>query len=224
MKKRGMKLVVGLLLITMVFLVPGIYAEENEYGTYEAWVKFDGGDWQDVPIEDISLDIYEPFYVKATLTTKIECYVSLSLIGTGVTKKYEVVEGPSEFEETLSCGDEKKPAGWSETYEWKVRPNKEWAGGTSSCRMFAQFTKEIDVEGSDIVDYEYKGDYVNLVHSYISNTIWEGYTEDTDGNDGSDDGNTNNGEDDGNSSPGFELVFVLLALSILYYFKRKTKS
>jgi len=224
MKKRGIKLAVGLLLVTMVFSVPSICAGENEYGSYEAWVKFEGGDWQDVPVEDISLDIYEPFSVKAILTTKIECYVSLSLIGTGVTKKYEVVEGPSEFEETLSYSGEKKPADWSETYEWKVRPNEEWAGGTSSCRMFVQFTKEIDVEGSEIVDYDVKSDYVNLVHSYISNTIWEGYTEDTDSNDGSDNGNSNNSEGGSNGIPGFELVVALLALSVVLYFRRKTKS
>jgi len=192
MKKRCIKLAVGLLLITMVFSVPSICAGENEYGTYEAWIKLDDGDWQEVPITGVSLDIYEPFYVRATLTNKIECWPLVELEGVGQTVTFEVVEGPSEFEEYVSY-KEQKPAGWSETYEWKVRPtDHDFVGGQTPLKLFVQFRIMIDVEGSDLVDYITKMDDVNLILPTINHKIWEGYTEDTDGNDGSDDGNASN--------------------------------
>mgnify|MGYP006294226975 CR=1 FL=1 len=212
---------IGLVAIFLIIVssINCIKAEENEYGSAEAWVKLKNGDWQEAPIVNVSLDIYEPFYVKATINNKVKAWTAFELVGAGTTKTFEVIEGPSKYEQAITY-DEQKDANWSETFTWKLRPtDNKFAGGQTPLKFYVQFQAKVEndrsVAGYDIVK---KSMYLNLILPTINNQIWEGYEED---NTQTNTNNTSEDKTETNDTPGFEIILLILAVYFVLLYKKK---
>ena len=72
---------------------------ECDYGTFDAWYSEDGIEWQNTTVDHAELKRGEPFYLKATISTKIDsAWISIRLWETGVDNAeksaFEVIEGP----------------------------------------------------------------------------------------------------------------------------------
>ena len=194
----------------VVFLVLGAFlfaynakAWECEYGTVNAWVKLsDDTQWREAMVDGVTLKIHEPFKVKVQVTTKTECHVDISLYVPGVTKVFEVVEGPSKIGFGEDIGEYDIPANWSKTYEWTVRPTGEWTEGWAPLNTNIQFTT------SNIGDYKIIDK--TIIHAYISPEEWK------------ESENTNEGSQGSHGTPGFE--FVTLSLAIMLYIWRRKKG
>jgi len=209
-------------IITIFLLIllsaKSIKAEENEFGTGQAWIKFYGEEWQEAPIRNISLDIYEIFYVKAEVRAKVDCWPAILLEGAGNTKTFEVLEGPSEFGEGLGFGDDLKPPGWNKTFIWKLRPtNNKFVGGYTPLKLFVQFQIIAGKDRNGLTLYDDKDFYLKLVLPRINNLIWEGYEE----TDSSLDSNEENSSNNVETTPGFEIILIILSVSLLLVYKKK---
>ena len=173
-------------------------------------------EWQETPVEAISVDIYEPFYVKATMKNKIKNWPTIALETVGNTVTFEVIEGPTDIDKPTRIEDQQE-AGWTETYIWKVRPtNNTYVGGYTPLKIYVQFDiveqKEYQMEPNYITEsFE-----LNVIRPYINNEIWGGYQENSNSSLGQ------NGQNKDNM-PGFELIVFILSISIVYLMFRKKK-
>ena len=58
---------------------------ECDYGTFDAWYSKDDVEWQNTTVDHAELKRGEPFYLKATTSTKIDsAWISIRLWETGV--------------------------------------------------------------------------------------------------------------------------------------------
>ena len=195
MKRYVMFLVLGVFLLSTIEYAK---AWECEYGEAKAWVKLNNDtQWREAMVDGVTLKVHEPFKVKVWIKTKTECYADIELYDPGITKVFEVVEGPSKNGEMIynnNC-----PANWTKTYEWIVRPTGEWTGAYGPLNIFVQFT--IPNVG------DYKKIDKTIIHAYISPEEWNGSSE------------NNQNEDKSHHTMGFE--FVTLSLAITLYIWRK---
>jgi len=185
---------------------------ECDYGTFDAWYSEDGIEWQNTTVDHAEIKRGEPFYIKATINTKIDsARTALIISETGEDSaedsSFEVIDGPCDIYEILNLGiiSEKNT---SFTYNWKIRvkPDTDWAGGNAPLNIRVQFDKKVNDEWySDDIAF-------TAVNVYILNEVWEGYTEDTD---------TSNDNNDTNDAPGFELLFGLITIAVFLTWKRK---
>ena len=206
-------------ILIMVFLIfilsmPIINAEErdSECGSAEAWVKLDGGEWQEAGIYNVSLDIYEEFKVRITAKTKVLCHVDVLISGAGGTVTFEVIDGPLEYDEWR--GEMNVPEGETRTFESTVRPtDNKFVGGNTPLSVNIQFTPPHWED--DICHVKF-----GLINPHINNKIWDGYTEPA-SDDNSDAGESENGQNNvKNDSPGFEIILFLLVLGLVLYYKK----
>ena len=212
--KRGKRIKIRGKIINFVFLVSfvilllgaSVSAAENEFGAAKAWIKLQDGEWQNASVYDVTLKVHEPFNVKLTVTTKVECNVYILIDGAGSTVTYELIEGPSEYDDYLdnyNC-----PIGWNQTFEWVARPTGNWTEGTAplNAHIFF-FTMEEDKKVG-----------IGLINAYISPEEWEGSTTgNTNGESSNDDNNQ------GQSTPGFELILVVYSIALALFWKRRLK-
>jgi sarcinarray family protein len=193
------------LCVILVIIVPGSFAAENEHGTVKAWIKLQDGEWQNASVDDVTLKVFEPFNVKVTITTKVECDLYLDISGPGSTKTYETVEGPSECgtaDRAYYIDDYDCPIGWNKTYEWTVQPTGNWTEGTAPLNLYVGF------DPPDIDDQTQIA--IGLINAYIGPEEWEGSTN----NDTNED--FTNGNNGGSSTPGFELFAIMFAAITAY--------
>ncbi len=192
-------------------------SSEIEYGICETWIKLKNHEWQETPVTNVSLDIYETFYIKAKITTKVRCRVALELEGAGFTKTFEVIKGPSKYSQAICHGE--KPKGWNNTYIWKIRPtDNKFAGGTTPLKLYVQYKKKYDDHWHSEYEYDKKSEYVKLISPQINYTLWGGYQENTDSVDSDIFKQNNTG---GSNTAGFEIVYLLLATFLVAFFIRK---
>lgn len=155
-----------------ILMIPQTNAVECGWGTIETKFKLYNKDWQDTGVTDVPICTYEPFQLRADVKTKKECEVSLSICGVSIKEAYEVIEGPSEFEDwsnDIDCYP-----GWNSTFIWTLRPNEEWAGGSAPVLLYVQFTSfNPKAELSERVKYHVEK--INMVHCQISTKIWGRY-------------------------------------------------
>ena len=190
----------------VVFLVLGAFlfaynakAWECEYGTVNAWVKLsDDTQWREAMVDGVTLKIHEPFKVKVRVTTKTECHVGIELYDPGVTKVFEVVDGPSKNGEDID--EINRANGWSKTYEWTVRPTGKWTGAYGPLNVFIQFTRP------------YIGDYEiidkTIIHAYISSEEWK-------------ESENKESSHSSHGMPAFEFFAVMAAIAIVAWRRRK---
>ena len=187
----------------IVFLVLGVFllatnvnAWECEYGEAKAWVKLSNDtQWREAMVDGVTLKVREPFKVKVWVKTKTECYVDIELYDPGITKVFEVVEGPSKNGEMIYSDN--CPANWTKTYEWTVRPTGEWTEGWAPLNILVQFTQ-------DPTGYTNKIDKT-IIHAYISSEEWK-ENENTDGE-----------SQGGHHTPGFEFFVVMAAIAMIVW-------
>ena len=188
---------------------------ECDYGMFDAWYSKDGVGWQNTTVDYAELKRGEPFYIKATVSTKIDsAWVSIRLWETGVgsaeKSSFEVIDGPSNTYQAFDLSEipEKNT---SFTYTWKIRvkPDTDWVGGNAPLNIRAQFDKKVNGEWhSDDISF-------TAVNVYILDELWEGYTDNN--------GNSNNSDNGTNGAPGFELIVVITALALFLMWKRKNE-
>lgn len=221
----------GLLMLVVMVMLPSINAGSCKYGTMYAWYSRDGENWSNATAYDAG-KLGEPFYVKVKLTAKIDLNViGFEIYETADTKEgssFELVEGPIVLEgpEPIDnpyypgcdcffcpCDFQNMDENESITVMWKLRVkhDNDWIGGTAPVEVYGQYNIDDDTS---------KSIYFHAVNIAILEETWEGYSDDAGNNvDG-----TGGGNNSGNGSPGFELVVVLLAVSVIFYYRRKTKS
>jgi len=206
-------LISGMILISNLSSV--VNAAENEHGTVEAWIKFHDGEWQKPTTDTYHLKMYEPFQIKAIITSKVDGFIAPKIGGSGVTQAYEIIDGPSGYEQWLDNYD--CPVGWNETFIWTVRPNGEWTEGTSGLNIRVGFNPDESIgEQTQIA--------LGLINAYIEDEIWEGYVSENseDTIDGTMDDNT--GNNNNQSTPGFDSILLFLAIvCFLFLFVNKNK-
>lgn len=124
----------------LLFIIQISSAAENEYGIVQAWLN-------DKPatVEGINLKVGEPVEVKVTVTSKIDGNVYLMLKEPGVTRSYNVKNGPSEFEGWIE--NRGISSGWEKIYNWTLVPNGAWTDGNAPINVVVQFHKA-DTRGS----------------------------------------------------------------------------
>ncbi len=181
---------------------------ECDYGTFDAWYSKDGIEWQNTTVDNAKLKCGEPFYVRATISAKINLqYASIEIWEVGENSpeesSFEMLEGIGGFFDSVPFYNLLK--GNVSTYVWKMRVKSDakWAGGTAPLNIRAQFNKNDDED--DEISF-------SVINAYILDELWEGYTEDN--------GNSS-GNNDTNGTPGFELLFAMVAIAVFLTWKRK---
>jgi len=105
---------------------------ENDFGIANAW--FNG---ENATVSGIELKIGEPSEIKLEVISKVEGHVFVALTETGVTKAFDVLNGPSKQDERLDNLNIDK--GWSKTFIWKVAPNGAWKNGNAPINIYVGF-------------------------------------------------------------------------------------
>ena len=146
-----------LFLMSFILIFQTAAGAENEYGIVKAW--FNG---QNATANGVELKIGETADIKVDVISKISGDVIIQLYEPGVTKAFEVIDGPSMIEKRID--NMNIQSGWSKTYTWKIAPNGAWKGGNAPINIFVQFYKGMNDKKVDftianpyILDEQYSG-------------------------------------------------------------------
>ncbi|KAF5419446.1 MAG: hypothetical protein C5S45_06510 [Candidatus Methanocomedens sp.] len=145
-------------LVLIFTLIPNGNAAENDYGKAIAWCND-----EPATVNDLEIKIDEPIVVKVEVTSKIAGFVDMQLHEPGVTKSFDVISGPSNFDEWVSEYD--LEPGWTKVYTWTIAPNGKWTGGRVPINVIVIFNKEINdnlrvqytIANPYILDEQYSG-------------------------------------------------------------------
>ena len=98
-----MKYIVKLLIyLVLIFtLIPNGNAAENDYGKAIAWCND-----EPATVNDLEIKIDETIVVKVEVTSKIVGFFDMQLYEPGVTQSFDVISGPSNFDEWVSEYDD----------------------------------------------------------------------------------------------------------------------
>src|SRR5574340_344405 len=122
-------------LIVSLLILQIASAEENEYGIVKAW--FNGENATVETIGGVQLKIGEPVEIKVEVISKINGHVFIVLTEPGVTKSFDVLNGPSKEDERID--NLKIESGWSKTYTWKLVSNGAWKNGNAPLNIVVNF-------------------------------------------------------------------------------------
>lgn len=157
-----MNMKIAVLILTVLILnVHMASAKENEYGIVKAW--FNG---QNATVEGITLKVGEPAEIKVVVTSKVDGHVYLKLNRIGKTEAYEVISGPSKYNQWKDYENITK--GWSNNITWIVAPTENWTGGNSAINILVQFYSK-DEKNSKKIEF-------SVANPYILNERYEGST------------------------------------------------
>ncbi|MCG7848308.1 MAG: sarcinarray family MAST domain-containing protein [ANME-2 cluster archaeon] len=164
---------------------------ENDFGIVNAW--YNG---QEAMVENINLKIGEPAEITVSIISKIDCNVYLELTNPLVTKPYEIISGPSEFNELIQNRGIK--SGWSKNYTWIIKPNDKWVNGNAPINIFVEFSDRGDDRHEEFT----------IVNPYILNEQYSGPAPTT-----TDPSSTDQPPSQG--SPGFGVVGALMGIMLV---------
>ncbi len=148
--------------VALFFMLQIALADENDYGIVKAW--FNGKNATVETVEGINLKVGEPSEVKIEVTSKINGHVIVALTETGVTKAYDVSNGPSKQDERID--NLNIESGWSKTFTWTLIPNGAWKNGKAPINIFIKFydtktkkekTIQFTIADPYILDEQYPG-------------------------------------------------------------------
>ena len=71
------------------------------------------------------------------MISKVEGHVFVALTETGVTKAFDILNGPSKEDERIDNLNIGK--GWSKTFIWKITPNGAWKNGNAPINIYVGF-------------------------------------------------------------------------------------
>lgn len=118
--------------VTVFSILQIVDAAENEYGIANAW--FNG---KNATVEGVQLKVGEPAEIKVEVISKINGHIFVKLTEPGVTKAFDIINGPSNQDEridNLNIVNE-----WSKTFDWKIKPNGAWKKGNAPINIFVSF-------------------------------------------------------------------------------------
>lgn len=133
-------------------------AEENEYGIVRAWFNDENATVK--TIDGVQLKIGEPIEVKVEIISKINGSVFVKIKEPGVTKAFDIKEGPSNHDVTIDNYDVTN--GWSKIYTWTLTPNGAWKNGNAPLNIFVQFDKIVNgkIKGDKIIQFSIANPYI----------------------------------------------------------------
>ncbi len=196
-------------LFSLIFLSINVSAEENvDVQAWFTWMQ-DNGKWHDwvectnwsnvkdvLGSDALTLKIGQPVKCKFNIVLHIYCAVDFFIMETGVTNAYNVLEGNKQ-EQTVSYSP--VYPGTEIYYNWTLTPNGNWTG-TGPINLYWQVT---DSNANEV------SGYIVFANPMIINEQWQ---------------NSDSGDSSGsseNNTPGFEFIFVLLAIIFLYSSRKK---
>ena len=113
-------------------------------------------------VENIQLKVGEPSEITVSINSKIDCNVYVKLINPLVTVPYDIISGPSDFDELIQNRGVK--SGWSKNYTWIIEPNNKWVNGNAPINVFVEFSDrgddrhvEFTIANPHILDEKYSG-------------------------------------------------------------------
>jgi sarcinarray family protein len=172
---------------------------ENDFGIVNAW--YNG---QEATVKDVYLKVSEPAEITVYVQSKIDCDIYVELINPLVTMPYDIINGPSEFDELIKNRDVK--SGWKENYTWIITPNGEWTNGNAPLNIFIQFSyqdedriEKFTIANPIILDEQYTGS--NPSHTTTTSS------------------STNQSQS--NSSPSFGIIAALLSVALVVIWKQR---
>lgn len=158
-----MKIKVAILILILFYWNMGlVLAEENEYGIVKAW--FNEKNATSETIEGIKLRIGEPIDIKVEVISKINGNVHVKLREPGTTTAFEVISGPGKQDDRID--NMGVSPNWSNTFQWKIRPNGAWTNGNAPINIFVSFYSskkkdqkpiEFSIANPYILDKQYSG-------------------------------------------------------------------
>ena len=172
---------------------------ENDFGIVNAW--YNG---QEATVKDVYLKVNEPAEIAVYVQSKIDCDIYVELINPLVTMPYDIINGPSEFDELIKNRDVK--SGWKENYTWIITPNGEWTNGNAPLNIFIQFSyqdedriEKFTIANPIILDEQYSG-------SSPSHTTTN---------------SSSNDQSQTNSSPSFGIIATLLSTALVVMWRQR---
>ena len=150
------RFIISMVLLCLVIQIAG--ASENDYGIVKAWCNN-----EPATVDGLKLKIGEPTIIKVEVTSKINGFLDLIIEEPGVTNSFDVISGPSDFDEIISEYDVKPE--WTKEYIWTISPNGRWTDGNAPINLYVQFNQDIDevervqftIANPYILDEQYSG-------------------------------------------------------------------
>jgi sarcinarray family protein len=192
-------IIILLICLVLIFiLIPNGNAAENDYGKAIAWCND-----EPATVNDLEIKIDEPIVVKVEVTSKIDGFFDMQLHEPGVTKSFDVISGPSNFDEWVSKYD--LEPGWTKVYTWTIAPNGKWTNGRVPINIIVIFNKEIN----DNLRVQY-----TIANPYILNEQYSGPAPTSTADPSSTDQPPSQG------SPGFGVVCALVGIALVVLGRR----
>jgi len=170
----------------------------NDYGIVKCWFSKDNKNWDEATVNYIELKIGQPFFIKAMIKPLQGVQMmSLRLSGLGLNPDFELIQGPSDLEETFLIKNPK--INETRVYVWKfyVKHNTTWVNANSPITMDSCFK---DVDMSCLPPF-------TVVNIFILDEIWVDYLDDITAL------NVNNSD--------LKIVYFFLCLFLVVYYKMK---
>jgi len=196
LKKINILMIIFIILLNLDAVIAD--PAKNDFGIVNAW--YNG---QEATVRNISLKIGEPVEIDVYVKSKIDCDIYIELINPLVTMPYDIISGPSEFDELIKNRGVK--SGWSENYTWIIKPNEEWTNGNAPINIFVQFSdrdedriEKFTIANPYILDEQYSGPAPTRPASDPSST----------------------GQPSSQGSPGFGVAGALLGIALVVMARR----
>ena len=130
-----MKLMILILILLLFMNIQNVWAEENEYGTVNAWFNEKNASIE--TIDHVQLKIGEPVKIKIEVISRINGHIYIELEEPGITRSYDVSEGPGGFGDVID--NYNVTTVWSKSFTWTLVPNGAWKNGNAPINIFVQF-------------------------------------------------------------------------------------
>ncbi|PWB52120.1 MAG: hypothetical protein C3F06_08860 [Candidatus Methanoperedenaceae archaeon] len=128
----NLRRLVLILIIIISFNFQIAFGSENEFGIVNAWFNT-----ENATVDGIELKIHEPSEIKVEVISKVDGHVFVALTETGVTKGFDILNGPSKQDERIDNLNIEK--GWSKTFIWNIAPNGAWKNGNAPINVYVGF-------------------------------------------------------------------------------------
>jgi sarcinarray family protein len=153
--KMKLKIIIIIILILLFLTLDIVSTEENEFGIVKAWFNEKNATLE--TLEGIKLRIGEPVEVKVEVISKVNGHVFVVLTEPGVTKSFDILNGPSKLDERID--NLKIESGWSNTYKWKLVPNGAWKNGNAPLNVVVNFYN-LKTKNNKVIQFTIANPYI----------------------------------------------------------------
>jgi len=228
--KKTTKIVFILLFLVTIFLTnQTVQAIDSDYGTINAYFSKNQNNWEPATVKNVSLKRGEIFYLKAEISSKIDLIsIDLKIWETGEnnpnSSTFKQLSGPDCFFGVYDIIDVKEKENITLLWKFQVKPDTKWFNATAPLNIFIQYDKN---------HMDNKKTYFTIVNPYIEYKLWENYDSDVNYSGDiyqrdypkvenlSENLTLENGSTNVKQTPGFKIIFLIAAVSIVFFWKRK---